>query len=152
LEGSDRGDRLPELMARSREPRQRSDQELFERHRPLLLVDRQYDYRVLAAESAVENQGNLLRRLDGEVIARARRDPELSLDLLTGYPAGLEAGPDDASRDGPRLPRRLPPDGAKRATSGAHLRARRGRRGPHLVPVMVLALLAAPAFQSHLRP
>jgi hypothetical protein len=104
LEGSDRGDRLPELMARSREPRQRSDQELFERHRPLLLVDRQYDYRVLAAESAVENQGNLLRRLDGEVIARARRDPELSLDLLTGYPAGLEAGPDDAIAMAPDYP------------------------------------------------
>jgi hypothetical protein len=83
-------------MASPPEPRERYDQELLDRHRPLLLFDPQYDYRVLAAESAVENEGNLLRRFDGEVLARSRGDPELSLELLTRYPAGVEADPDDS--------------------------------------------------------
>jgi hypothetical protein len=69
--------------------------ELLERHRPLLRYDRQYDYRVAAAVGAVENPGNLLRRFDGEVIARAGAEPSLSLELLTAYPEGLSPRDDD---------------------------------------------------------
>jgi hypothetical protein len=64
--------------------------ELLERHRPVLRFDPQYDYRALAAESAVDNQGNLLRREDGEVIARAGGQPPLSIATLGAYPGGLE--------------------------------------------------------------
>jgi hypothetical protein len=73
-----------------------ADLELLRRHRPLLRFDRQYDYRVLAASSAVENPGNLLRRDDGEVIARAHEPPPLDLDTLTRYPEERgRARPDD---------------------------------------------------------
>ena len=48
-------------------------EELLERHRPVLRYDRQYDYRLAAVDGVVENAGNLLRRVDGEVIARVRR-------------------------------------------------------------------------------
>ena len=68
---------------------------LLERHRPLLRFDPQYDYRVLAAASAVDNAGNLLRRRDGEVIARAGGTPPLGLDTLTAYPAGLDPSDTD---------------------------------------------------------
>lgn len=67
--------------------------ELLERHRPILRFDPQYDYRVLAAESAVGNPGNVLRRSDGEVIARANDRGarfSLSLETLITYPGGLE--------------------------------------------------------------
>jgi hypothetical protein len=64
-------------------------QALLERHRPLLRFDRQYDYRAAAVEGALENAGNLLRTRAGEVIARAAGDPELTLELLRGYPDGL---------------------------------------------------------------
>ncbi len=43
---------------------------------------------MLAAETAVENPGNVLRRRSGEVIARAGRG--LSLGLLDAYPDGFE--------------------------------------------------------------
>jgi hypothetical protein len=66
------------------------DQPLLERYRPRLVYDRQYDYRATAAETMVENAGNLLRGFDDEVIAVAGGAPALSLDLLTHYPAGRE--------------------------------------------------------------
>jgi hypothetical protein len=68
---------------------------LLERHRPVLRYDRQYDYRVASVLGAVENPGNILRRFDGEVLARAGGEPELSLELLAAYPAGLEPRRDD---------------------------------------------------------
>jgi hypothetical protein len=68
--------------------------ELLARHRPVLRFDPQYDYRVLAAESAAENTGNVLLRFDGEVIARSGAEPSdrppLSLETLVAYPDGLE--------------------------------------------------------------
>lgn len=71
------------------------DLDLLARHRPVLRFDPQYDYRVLAASSAAENPGNILRRFDGEVIARAGADPPLSLETLTDYRDGLEPREDD---------------------------------------------------------
>ena len=68
---------------------ERFDQELLDRHRPLLRFDAQYDHRVLAASSAVEQDGNLLRREDGEVLARRAHGAGLDLDTLTAYPAGF---------------------------------------------------------------
>ena len=61
---------------------------LLDRHKPLLRFDPQYDYRLLAVESAVENPGNVLRTSDGEVIARSGGSPELSLGTLSTYPPG----------------------------------------------------------------
>jgi hypothetical protein len=78
--------------------------ELLERHRPLLRFDPQYDYRVLAARSAVGNAGNLLRRPDGEVLARSGGAPPLTLDTLSGYPAGLEQRFDDCLSMAPDYP------------------------------------------------
>jgi hypothetical protein len=71
------------------------EQELLQRHLPLLRFDRQYDYRLAAAEGMVENPGNLLRTADGEVVARVGGDPPLTLDLLTAYPDEREAKSDD---------------------------------------------------------
>lgn len=66
------------------------DQALLDRFRPELRFDRQYDYRGLAAESMVVNPGNLLRRRDGDVVARTGGEPALTLELLCGdYPGGL---------------------------------------------------------------
>jgi hypothetical protein len=75
--------------------------ELLERHRPILRYDRQYDYRAASVLSAVENRGNILRRFDGEVIARSGGEPALSLDLLTSYPAELEPRENDCLSMGP---------------------------------------------------
>jgi microsomal dipeptidase-like Zn-dependent dipeptidase len=61
---------------------------LLERHKPLLRFDPQYDYRLLAVESAVENPGNILRTADGQVIARSKGSPSLWLDTLSAYPPG----------------------------------------------------------------
>jgi hypothetical protein len=69
--------------------------DLLYRHRPVLAFDPQYDYRVLAADSAVSNHGNILRRSDGEVIARAGGHPRLGLETLTSYPSGLDVRDDD---------------------------------------------------------
>jgi hypothetical protein len=77
---------------------------LLERHRPLLRYDRQYDHRVTSALGAVENPGNVLRRWDGEVIARAGGEPALSLERLDSYPAGLEPHPDDCLAFAPDYP------------------------------------------------
>jgi hypothetical protein len=74
---------------------------LLERHRPVLRYDRQYDYRAASVLGAVENPGNILRRFDGEVLARAGGEPSLSLELLVAYPAGLEARHDDCLAMGP---------------------------------------------------
>jgi len=68
---------------------------LLERHRPVLRYDRQYDYRAASVLGAVENPGNILRRFDGEVLARAGGEPALSLELLAAYPAGLAPRRDD---------------------------------------------------------
>jgi hypothetical protein len=76
-------------------PREFFDAALLERFRPELRYDRQYDYRTTAVETMIDNPGNLLRRFDGEVIARAGGAPALSLALLTGYPDGLEPRADD---------------------------------------------------------
>jgi hypothetical protein len=68
----------------------RFDQPLLERYRPQLVYDCQYDYRATAAETMVENHGNLLRGFDDEIIAVAGGTPALTLDLLTNYPPGRE--------------------------------------------------------------
>jgi hypothetical protein len=78
--------------------------ELLERHKPVLRFDPQYDYRLLAAESAVDNPGNLLRRRDGEVIARAGGEPQLGIGTLADYPAGLEPEGDDCLSMAPDHP------------------------------------------------
>jgi hypothetical protein len=77
------------------------DRELLERYRPELRYDRQYDYRVTAVETIVDNPGNLLRRGDGEVIARAGGHPSLTLDVLTAYPAGVSPDRDDCLAEAP---------------------------------------------------
>lgn len=77
------------------EPKPARELELLERHRPVLRYDRQYDYRAASALGMVENPGNILRRADGELIARAGGEPPLSLELLAAYPEGLEPRPDD---------------------------------------------------------
>jgi hypothetical protein len=77
---------------------------LLERHLPVLRFDPQYDYRLLAASSAVDNSGNLLRRRDGEVLARAGGEPALSLATLAAYPAGLEPEPGDCLSMAPDYP------------------------------------------------
>jgi hypothetical protein len=64
---------------------------LLTRFRPELRYDRQYDYRAAPAETAVHGAGNLLRRDDGEVIARVGGEPDLTLDTLAAYPSGREA-------------------------------------------------------------
>jgi hypothetical protein len=68
------------------------DQELLHRFRPQLVYDRQYDYRATAAETMVENPGNLLRGFDDALVAgnidAASGTPPLSLGLLSQYPAG----------------------------------------------------------------
>jgi len=71
------------------------DRALLERHKPLLRFDPQYDYRLLAAESAAENAGNVLRTADGEVIARRGGIPNLSLKTLSAYPPGRLPRSDD---------------------------------------------------------
>jgi hypothetical protein len=68
-----------------------ASQALLERHRPVLRFDRQYDYRAGAVDGAFENPGNLLRTADGEVIARAGGDPQLTPELLRSYPDGVSA-------------------------------------------------------------
>jgi hypothetical protein len=62
-----------------------TDQELLERHKPLLKFDPQYDYRVLSASSALANPGNALLRGHGELVARSSESAPLRLDSLTGY-------------------------------------------------------------------
>jgi hypothetical protein len=71
------------------------DLELLEQHKPVLHFDRQYDYRAASVLGMVQNAGNLLRRSDGEVIARVGGDPPLTLDLLSGYPDGAQSEPGD---------------------------------------------------------
>jgi hypothetical protein len=82
----------------------RSELELLQRHRPMLLFDPQYDYRLLAAESAVGNPGNLLRTNEGEVVARARGEPPLTIETLSAYPGGLEPRPGDCLSMAPDYP------------------------------------------------
>ncbi len=77
---------------------------LLERHKPRLHFDPQYDYRLLAADSAVDNAGNLLRRRDGEVIARSGGEPPLSLQTLLDYPGNLEPHTDDCISMAPDYP------------------------------------------------
>ncbi|MGH2741082.1 MAG: hypothetical protein ACRDN8_01105 [Thermoleophilaceae bacterium] len=62
-----------------------NDLELLERHKPVLMFDPQYDYRTLAAGSALANPGNLLLRDHGELIARSTDAKPLELDALTAY-------------------------------------------------------------------
>ena len=76
---------------------------LLERHKPLLKFDPQYDYRLLAVESAVENRGNVLRTDDGEVIARAGGSPRMSLRTLSSYPPGTVPSGDDSIALAPDL-------------------------------------------------
>jgi microsomal dipeptidase-like Zn-dependent dipeptidase len=76
---------------------------LLERHKPLLRFDPQYDYRLLAVESAVENPGNVLRTDDGEVLARVSGAPELSLRRLSAYPPGTAPSGDDSIAFAPDL-------------------------------------------------
>jgi hypothetical protein len=71
------------------------DQALLDRFRPRLVYDGQYDYRATAAETIVDNPGNLLCDGDGDVIARSGGTPPLTLDLLTSYPDGREPAAGD---------------------------------------------------------
>jgi hypothetical protein len=81
------------------------DQALLDRFRPRLRYDRQYDYLTTAAETMVENPGNLLRRRDGDVVARVGGEPALSLDLLhAGYPSALTPDATDCLCQGPDRP------------------------------------------------
>jgi hypothetical protein len=68
---------------------------LLERHKPILRLDRQYDYKPASVLGAVENAGDLLRTGHGELVARAGEEPGLSLDLLATYTREFEAGEDD---------------------------------------------------------
>jgi len=86
------------------EPLTDSDRELLERHKPVLRFDPQYDYRVLAASSAVANPGNVLRRNHGELLARSTDARPLELDALVGYPAGLEPEDGDCLALAPDYP------------------------------------------------
>jgi hypothetical protein len=72
-----------------------ADLDLLERHKPVLRFDRQYDYRLAPVQGAVDNPGNLLMTMQGEVIARVGGDPGLTLALLSGYPDGREISDDD---------------------------------------------------------
>jgi hypothetical protein len=87
-------------------PRSAAEPELLllKRHRPILRYDRQYDYRAASVLGAVENPGNVLRRWDGEVIARAGGEPQLSLELLASYPDGLVPRRDDCLAFAPDYP------------------------------------------------
>jgi hypothetical protein len=94
-------------VARAREAESGTDPSddlaLLERHKPLLRLDRQYDYRLASVLGMVENAGNLLRTSDGEVIARVGGDPELTLELLTAYPDGREPKSDDCFCQAPNV-------------------------------------------------
>ena len=79
------------------------DLALLERHKPLLRLDRQYDYRLASVLGMVENPGNLLQTSTGEVIARVGGDPELTLELLTAYPDGREPQSDDCFCQAPNV-------------------------------------------------
>ena len=67
------------------------DQALLDRFRPQLRYDCQYDYRAAPVETAFAPEGNVLRRRDGDVVARAGDEPPLELALLSGrsYANGL---------------------------------------------------------------
>lgn len=95
----------PVARARETEPGTdpSDDLALLERHKPLLRLDRQYDYRLASVLGMVENPGNLLQTSDGEVIARVGGDPELTLELLTAYPDGREPQSDDCFCQGPNV-------------------------------------------------
>jgi hypothetical protein len=80
--------------------REQFDRDLLERFRPELRYDRQYDYRAAAVET-IENQGNILRRFDGEVVARGGGEPALTLGLLTDYPDELAPRGDDCLSEAP---------------------------------------------------
>jgi hypothetical protein len=71
---------------------------LLLRHLPALRYDPQDPWRADTAATVTDNPENFLRRRDGTVIARP---PELSLHLLTHYPAGLQPEPGDVLRQGP---------------------------------------------------
>src|SRR5688572_2844447 len=62
-----------------------TDQELLERHKPILKFDPQYDYRALSASSALANPGNSLLREHGEVVARSSDSTPLGLASLMDY-------------------------------------------------------------------
>jgi hypothetical protein len=78
--------------------------ELLNRHRPVLRFDPQYDYRLLAAESAIGNPGNLIRAGGRNVIATAGGEPPLSIETLSGYPGGLAAAARDCLALGENYP------------------------------------------------
>jgi hypothetical protein len=58
---------------------------LLERFKPILRIDRQYDYKPASVLGAVESRGNLLRTGHGELVARAGHEPGLSVALLATY-------------------------------------------------------------------
>jgi hypothetical protein len=62
-----------------------SERELLERHKPILYFDPQYDYRALAASSALANPGNLVLRGYGELVGRSRDAEPLGLEMFAGY-------------------------------------------------------------------
>lgn len=65
---------------------QLGERALLRRHLPLLRYDAQAPWRAESAATITDNPSNVLVREDGDVIARP---PELSLDLLAGYPNPL---------------------------------------------------------------
>src|SRR5215210_2749726 len=86
-------------------PHEFYDQALLDRFRPRLCYDRQYDYLTCAVETMVENPGNLLRRRDGDVVARVDGRPKLTLGLLDGgYPSGLAPEASDCLCQAPDHP------------------------------------------------
>ena len=80
------------------------DQELLDKHRPVVRLDRQYDYCLLSAAAAAGNEGNLLRRFDGEVIAGRHGMPALDLELLSHLASDPEARDDDCVSMAPDYP------------------------------------------------
>lgn len=69
--------------------REYSERALLERFRPQLRYGPPVRPPAAAVETMVENDGNLLRRADGEVIARAGSEPALALSRpAEGSPAG----------------------------------------------------------------
>jgi hypothetical protein len=78
-------------------------QALLNKHGPQLCFDRQYDYRAAAVATAVDNPGNLIRRRDGEVVARAGGEPPLTLETLSGgqYANELEPSSHDCLSQAP---------------------------------------------------
>lgn len=72
-----------------------TDLVLLIRHRPVLRLDPQCDFTVLAAEAATDNPGSVLMRRRGETIAASGGTPPLHLHTLAEYPDERDPRPTD---------------------------------------------------------